>query len=118
MEILLYHQNTYENIVKLLNNSYAYLLLTFLGTHLSSWLVRCKLFIYLAIVYRDYFFLISRGGLQPKWILLFRCLGSIEVKTAKLNCIKKRFLKRFDRGEIVHMKMQYVILVDGIEQKI
>ena len=48
----------------------------------------------------------------------YYCLGSIEVKTAKLHCIKKRFLKRFDRGEIVHMKMQYVILFDGIEQKI
>ena len=48
----------------------------------------------------------------------YYCLGSIEVKTAKLHCIKKRFLKRFDRGEIVHMKMEYVILFDRIKQKI
>ena len=46
------------------------------------------------------------------------CLGSIEVNTAKSNCIKKYIRKQFDRGELDHMKMEYVILVDGIEQKI
>ena len=74
-----------------------------------------KHFVYLAIVYREYFFSFLEVVYNPNE---YYCLGSIEVKTAKLHCIKKRFLKRFDAGEIVHMKMEYIILFDRIEQKI